>query len=203
MRCHAFLQWIFLTQGLNPRLLVSCTGRQVLLPLAPLGKPTTHPNCHNSWTGDTLLILFLLFSSSLITLCGFWDVCGQESGLNKRECGEGCLSPVCILVHCGLWIRKWCHRQVYFSLVLSETPTGGANRNLNYLSMTVGKYLLWELLPFYAWFIYSLLFRAAEENWRRKWQPTPVFFPGESQGWGSLVGCHLWGHTESDTTEAT
>ena len=27
--------------------------------------------------------------------------------------------------------------------------------------------------------------------------------PGESQGWGSLVGCHLWGHTESDTTEAT
>ena len=30
-------------------------------------------------------------------------------------------------------------------------------------------------------------------NWRRKWQPTPVFLPGESQGWGSLVGCHLWG----------
>ena len=27
--------------------------------------------------------------------------------------------------------------------------------------------------------------------------------PGESQGWGSLVGCHLWGHTESDTTEVT
>ena len=29
-------------------------------------------------------------------------------------------------------------------------------------------------------------------DWRRKWQPTPVFLPGESQGWGSLVGCHLW-----------
>ena len=40
-------------------------------------------------------------------------------------------------------------------------------------------------------------------HWRRKWQPTPVFLPGESQGWGSLVGCHLWGHTESDTTEMT
>ena len=87
-------------------------------------------------------------------------------------------------------------------------------------------------------------------HWRRKWQPTPVFLPGESQGreawwvavsgvaqsrtrlnnftftfhfhplekemaahsgvlaWripgmGSLVGCRLWGHTESDTTEAT
>ena len=40
-------------------------------------------------------------------------------------------------------------------------------------------------------------------HWRRKWQPTPVFLPGESQGRGSLVGCCLWGHTESDTTEAT
>jgi len=32
--------------------------------------------------------------------------------------------------------------------------------------------------------------------WRRKWQPTP-------QGRGSLVGCRLWGRTESDTTEVT
>ena len=40
-------------------------------------------------------------------------------------------------------------------------------------------------------------------HWRRKWQPTPVFLPGESQGWGSLVGFHLWGRKESDTTEAT
>ena len=33
--------------------------------------------------------------------------------------------------------------------------------------------------------------------------PTPVSLPGESQGQGSLVGCRLWGGTESDTTEAT
>ena len=33
--------------------------------------------------------------------------------------------------------------------------------------------------------------------------PTPVFLPGESQGRGSLVGCHLWGRTELDMTEAT
>ena len=32
-------------------------------------------------------------------------------------------------------------------------------------------------------------------HWRRKWQPTPVFLPGESQGRGSLVGCFLWGRT--------
>ena len=40
-------------------------------------------------------------------------------------------------------------------------------------------------------------------HWRRKWQPTPVFLPGESQGWRSLVGCHLWGRTELEMTEAT
>ena len=40
-------------------------------------------------------------------------------------------------------------------------------------------------------------------HWRRKWQPTPVFLPGESQGRGSLVACRLWGGTESDTIEVT
>ena len=40
-------------------------------------------------------------------------------------------------------------------------------------------------------------------HWRRKWQPTPVFLPGESQRWGSLVGCRLWGRTELDTTDVT
>ena len=40
-------------------------------------------------------------------------------------------------------------------------------------------------------------------HWRRQWQPTPVFLPGESQGLGSLVRCRLWGRTELDTTEVT
>ena len=35
------------------------------------------------------------------------------------------------------------------------------------------------------------------------WQPTSVFLPGEFQGRGSLVGCRLWGRTESDMTEVT
>ena len=38
-------------------------------------------------------------------------------------------------------------------------------------------------------------------HWRRKWQPTPVILPRESQGQRSLVGCCLWGRKESDTTE--
>ena len=39
--------------------------------------------------------------------------------------------------------------------------------------------------------------------WRRAWQPTPVFLPGESHGQKSLAGYSAWGHKESDTTEAT
>ena len=45
--------------------------------------------------------------------------------------------------------------------------------------------------------------RHACMHWRRKWQPTPVFLPGEFQGQRSLVGCCLCGHTELDMTEAT
>ena len=56
----------------------------------------------------------------------------------------------------------------------------------------------------------SFLLQLAESHHRATlwhgasiWQPTPVFLPRESQGWGSLVGCRLWGRTESDTTEVT
>ena len=37
--------------------------------------------------------------------------------------------------------------------------------------------------------------------WKRKWQPTPVFLPGEFHGQRSPVGYSPWGHKESDTTE--
>ena len=43
----------------------------------------------------------------------------------------------------------------------------------------------------------------SKKSRRRQWHPTPVLLPGKSQGWGSQVGCRLWGCTESDTTEAT
>ena len=36
---------------------------------------------------------------------------------------------------------------------------------------------------------------------RRQWHPTPVLLPGKSHGWRSLVGCSLWGHSESDMTD--
>ena len=46
---------------------------------------------------------------------------------------------------------------------------------------------------------FTLLFTVM--HWKRKWQPTPVLLPGESQGRGSLMGCRLWGRTESNTAE--
>ena len=42
-----------------------------------------------------------------------------------------------------------------------------------------------------------------EDPWRREWQPTPVFLPGESHGQRSLVDYSPRGHKESDTNEAT
>ena len=60
-----------------------------------------------------------------------------------------------------------------------------------------GFFLIWDpYLPFFK----SL---SKTTFWRRKWQPTLVFLPRESQGQRSLVGCTLWGHTELDMTEAT
>ena len=41
-----------------------------------------------------------------------------------------------------------------------------------------------------------------EDPLEKEWQPTPVFLPGESQGQRRLMGCRLWGYTESITTEA-
>ena len=62
-------------------------------------------------------------------------------------------------------------------------------------------YKRWRKITYFDWATSLSLF--ALMHWRRRWQATPVFLPGESQRWGSLVGCRLWGHTESDTTEAT
>ena len=49
----------------------------------------------------------------------------------------------------------------------------------------------------------TIISTTVDKNRRGQWHPTPVLLPGESQGWGSLVGCCLWGLTESDMTEVT
>ena len=65
----------------------------------------------------------------------------------------------------------------------------------------------WLALCTYGEYTYKLqilwqsLLKSVCIHFNSKWQPIPVFLPAESPGWGSLVGCHLWGRTESDTTE--
>ena len=63
---------------------------------------------------------------------------------------------------------------------LENPMDGGAGRLPSMGSLRVG----------YDWATSFSLFTFM--HWRRKWQPSPVFLPGESQGWGSLVGCRLW-----------
>ena len=75
---------------------------------------------------------------------------------------------------------------------------------LSHPYMTIGKTIALTRLTFVGK-VMSLLFNMLSRlaGWRRKWQPTPVFLPGESHGRRSLVGCSPWGRTESDTTEVT
>ena len=88
-----------------------------------------------------------------------------------------------------MWSQRIIHRLFtnYYSLMWTEEPGGLQSIG----SLRVG----------HDWVTSLSLFTFM--HWRRKRQLTPVFSPGESQGCGSLVGCHLWSRTESDTTEAT
>ena len=80
----------------------------------------------------------------------------------------------------------------------SETKTDHADKHRNKKKQDAHRMVkdLFEEVTFQ-------LLGSSQLCWRRKWQPTPVFLPGESQGWWSLVSCHVWGRTELDTIEVT
>ena len=86
-------------------------------------------------------------------------------------------------------INEFLDPQPVQQLVLSTFLTSGRLQSMGSLGVEHGSATSLSLFTFM--------------HWRRKWQPTPVFLPGESQGQGSLVSCRLWGRTESDSTEAT
>ena len=98
--------------------------------------------------------------------------------------------------------RKWNLRQrrEYCKVTLDSTPVLLPGK-ISWTEEPGGLQSMGSLRVRHDWETLLSLFTFM--HWRRKWQPTPLFLPGESQGRGSLVGCRLWGHRESDTTEAT
>ena len=114
---------------------------------------------------------------------------------------KGCILSPCLFNFYAKYIMR--------NAGLEETQAGIkiAGRNINKLNIQKTKIMASG--PITSWGIDGEIMETVRDfilggcRWRRKWQPTPVFLPGESQGRGSLVGCHLWGRTESDTTEVT
>ena len=114
----------------------------------------------------------------------------------------------------GILLRKWSNYsdQVYHPSFLCQPTSMDAEKAMAPHSSTLAWKIPWMEEPGrlqsmewlrvgHDWVTSLSLFTFM--HWRRKWQPTPVFLPGESQGQQSLVGCRLRGRTESDTTEVT
>ena len=100
---------------------------------------------------------------------------------------------------------KIARRNIYNLRYAAEKAMGPHSRTLAWkipwMEEPGGLQSMGSLRVGYDWVTSLLLFTMM--HWRRKWQPTAVFLPGESQERWSLMGCRLWGHTESDTTEVT
>ena len=99
---------------------------------------------------------------------------------------------------CIRWPKQWSFN---FSISPSNEYLGSISFRIDWFDLLAVQGTLKSLLQHHS--SKASILQCSALFWRRKWQPTPVFLPGESQGQRSLVGCHLWGRTESDTTEAT
>ena len=93
---------------------------------------------------------------------------------------------------------------LYFGFSIS-TPNIYSMDILIHVDIVMNRRIHWNITPGTNYIKYATF-----KKWntmpllrRRKWQPAPVFLPGEFHGQRSLAGCSPWGRTESDTTEAT
>ena len=117
--------------------------------------------------------------------CAHWALMKpQEPERNKQDIWDG--SPRCVVQESGPRVRGGCRSNeqstVIFLLVIIPWVA----------QMVKNLPAMWEI------WVWSLGWKIP---WRRKWQPTPVFLPGKSDGWRSLAGYSLWGRKESDMTE--
>ena len=158
-------------------------------------------------------LLFSLMTFSLIplqTFCRFINLFSKLIFLSVLSSSKNldldiilCLPLLSYLVK---HILQWLYKVGYFEgKFFSHTKFCIL---LSYLSNGIARHgtLIWKLLHnfvvevrrlFFFFWIPHLLYQ------RRQWQPTPVLFAGKSHGWRSLVGCRLWGCTESDMTKGT
>ena len=104
-----------------------------------------------------------------------------------------------LLTFSELWINYSCFISIYAPNGCCYLKKGVKERGLLFPS----NYNLFYLVPIITNLSYLHFSCTSTLYRRRQWQLTPVLLPGESQGRRSLVGCRLWGRTESDTTEVT
>ena len=97
-----------------------------------------------------------------------------------------CTISLNLLNSCPL--SQWCHPRISSSVFSFSSCLQSF--------WASGSFLMSQLFTSRSQMIRALDFIFTFIHWRRKWQPTPVFLLWDSQGRGSLVGCHLWGHTQ-------
>ena len=125
----------------------------------------------------------------------------SRQNCNSKTCAHPCAhsSTVCPSTDEQIKIRYTDTMEYYsaikkngimpFAATQADLPGGASGNGLTYQCKR------WKRCRFDPW--------VRKITWRRKWQPTPVFLPGESYGQWSLVGYGPWGCKELDMTEAT
>ena len=109
-----------------------------------------------------------------------WEGKGYPFQYSGLENSRGCMT---MYDHVWPWGHKEPDRTERISLLLGASLVAHSVKSLPEMQETQ---------------IQSL---GQEDPWRRKWQPTPIFWPGKSCGWRILAGCSPWGCRESDMTE--
>ena len=133
----------------------------------------------------------------------------QRDGMGgRREEGSGWGTHVYLWqIHFDIWQNQYIIVKLKNKIKKKNTDLLDRRVSVYYLNSSVGK--IWLFSPTYlciiGLYLYSFTYfyfgGYTPINWRRKWQPTPVFLPRESHGRRSLVGYSPCGCKESDTTE--